>query len=80
MIKKLHVALAAIIVMVLIAFALGQGFFGGEKTPEKPKPPSVSIGCDRAVWNGKEAGSCPDLIKKFEIGEHRIMITVRSTA
>lgn len=54
--KKLHITiiLAAIIVLVLGAFALGLGFFGGEQTLEKPKTPSVSIGCDRVVWDGTE--------------------------
>ena len=100
-IKKLHVTiiLAAIIVLVLGAFALDQVFLRGEKTLEKAKPPSVSIGCDRVVWDGTEleitasiqniknpqinwtsdgkyAGSGPKLTNKFEIGIHRIMLTV----
>jgi hypothetical protein len=100
-IKKLHIAmiLTAIIVLVLWAFALSQGFLGEEHTPEKPEPPSVSIGCDRVVldgteleiaastrninkpqfnWtsDGKDAGSGPNLMNKFDIGEHRIMLTV----
>ncbi|MDO8727814.1 MAG: hypothetical protein Q7J35_17290 [Candidatus Methanoperedens sp.] len=100
-IKKLQatIILAAIIVLVLGAFALGQGLFGEEKTLEKPKPPAVSIGCDRVVWEGTEleitastqnikapqfnwtsdgkyAGSGQKLINKFDMGEHRIMLTV----
>jgi len=55
-IKKIHftVVLAAFAILVLSAFALSQGFLGEEKTQEKPKPPSVSIGCDRVVWEGTE--------------------------
>ena len=100
-IKKIpiNVSLAAIIVLVLGAFALGQGLFGGAQTPEKPKPPSLSIGCDRVVWDGteleitastqniknpqfnwtsdgKDAGPSPTLMKKFDRGIHRIMLTV----
>jgi hypothetical protein len=55
-IKKIHIALilAAFIVLILSAYALSQGFLGEEHTREKPKPPSVSIGCDRVVWDGTE--------------------------
>lgn len=58
-IKKVHitVAMAALVALALLllgAFALSQGFFGGEKPQEDPKLPSVSIGCDRVVWNGTE--------------------------
>ena len=55
-IEKIHitVALAALAVLVLAAIALSTGFFGEEQPQEKPKPPSVSIGCDRVVWNGTE--------------------------
>lgn len=46
--------MAAIIVLVLGAYSLGQGLLWGEHTLEKPKPPTVSIGCDRVVWEGTE--------------------------
>ncbi len=100
-IKKTHftVVLAAFAILVLSAFALSHGFLGEEQTPEKPKPPSVSIGCDRVVWegteleitastqninnpqfnwtsDGKDAGSGPKLMNKFDVGEHRIMLKV----
>jgi len=100
-IKKIHItmALTAFAILVLSAFALSQGFLGEEHTPEKPKLPSVSIGCDRVVWDGteleiaastqninkprfiwtvdgKDAGSGSKLMKKFDIGEHRVMLTV----
>jgi hypothetical protein len=100
LLKKIHiaVALAAFAVLVLSAFALSQGFLGEEQTPEKPKLPSISIGCDRVVWigteleiaastqninkpqfnwtvDGKDAGSGPKFGIKFDIGEHRIMLT-----
>ncbi len=55
-IEKIHiaVALAALAMLVVAAFALSQGFFGAEP-PEKTKPvPSVSIGCDRVIWKGTE--------------------------
>jgi hypothetical protein len=98
-IKKFLVTLAAIIILVLGAYSLGQGLSGGERIPEKPKPPTVSIGCDRVIWesteleitaltqninnpqfnwtlDGKDTGYGPKLMKKFDIGEHRIMLTV----
>lgn len=100
-IKKIQliVVMAAFAILIIGAFSLGQGFFGEVQTSEKPKPPSVSIGCDRVVWdgteleltastqninnpqfnwtsNGKDAGSSPKLMNKFDIGEHRIMLTV----
>jgi hypothetical protein len=55
-IKKIHitVALAVLAVMILGAYALSQGFLGGETYQEKPRVPSVSIGCDRVIWNGTE--------------------------
>ena len=91
--------LAAFAILVLSAFALSQGFLGEEQTPEKPKLPSVSIGCDRVVWDGteleitastqniknpqfnwtsdgKDEGSSPKLMNKFDMGEHHIMLTV----
>lgn len=99
-IKKIHITLVlvAFAILVLSALALSLGFLGEEQTPEKPKPPSVSIGCDRVVsdgteleitastqniknplfnWtsDGKYAGSGPKLMNKFDIGEHRIMLT-----
>ena len=49
-IKKVHITLAIIIVMVLIAFTLGWGSISG--THNLQKPPSVSIGCDQVVWDG----------------------------
>lgn len=54
--KKLYITivLAAIIVLVLGVFAMGPVLFGGEQTLEKSKPPSVSIGCDRVVWDGTD--------------------------
>ena len=93
------VVLAAFAILVLSAFALSQGFLGEDKTPEKPKPPSVSIGCDRVAWEGTELEitsstqniknpqfnwtldgkytfSGPKLMNKFDVGEHRIMLTV----
>ncbi len=56
-IKKEHiiVAMAAIAVLALLvmgAVVLSQGLLGGKHTREEP--PSVSIGCDRVVWNGTD--------------------------
>lgn len=58
-IKKVHisvamVALATLALLLIFAFALSPGFFGEGQPQEKPKVPSVSIGCDRVVWNGTE--------------------------
>ena len=55
-ITKFHIAaaLAAIALLVLAAFAMSAGFFSAVPPAEKPEPPSVSIGCDRVVWNGTE--------------------------
>ncbi len=54
-IKKIHIAAAlAALSIILVAFALGSGFLGGESPAEKPKLPSVSIGCDRVLWIGEE--------------------------
>ncbi|MDD5617315.1 MAG: hypothetical protein PHH85_14050 [Candidatus Methanoperedens sp.] len=55
-IRKKHIAavLAASAVLILAAFAIGNGFFVGQPHAEKPKTPSVSIGCDRVVWDGTE--------------------------
>ena len=58
-IKIVHItvalALPAILaLLLLVAFALSQGFFGGKHTQEKPKLPSVSIGCNQVVWNGTD--------------------------
>jgi hypothetical protein len=100
-IKKIDliVVLAAFSLLVLSAFILSHGFLGEDKTPEKLKPPSVSIGCDRVVWEGTEleitastqnikdpqfnwtmdgkgAGTGQKLMNKFDVGEHRIMLTV----
>ena len=100
-IKKIHitVVLAAFAILVLSAFSLSHGFLGEKQTPEEPKPPSVSIGCDRVVWegtkleitsstqninnpqfnwtsDGRYAGSGAKLMNKFDVGEHRIMLTV----
>lgn len=52
--KHITVALSALAVLVLAAIALSTGFFGEEQPQEKPKPPSVSIGCDRVVWSGAQ--------------------------
>ncbi len=53
--KKVHIAVAlAALSIVFGAFALGSGFLGGETQAEKPKIPSVSIGCDRVLWVGEE--------------------------
>ncbi|VVB89499.1 Uncharacterised protein [uncultured archaeon] len=53
-IKKLHiaVALAALALLFLSAFVMSN--FLSQHPQEKPKLPSVSIGCDRVVWNGTE--------------------------
>lgn len=100
-IKKIHITLAltALALLLLGAFALSQGFFGGDQPQEKPKLPSVSIGCDRVVWNGteleiaattqninkplfnwtldgKDAGQGQKIRKKFDRGEHRIILNV----
>ncbi len=48
------VALATLALLLIFAFALSPGFFGEGQPREKPKPPSVSIGCDRVIWNGTE--------------------------
>jgi len=58
-ISKVHItvavsALVALALLLLLIFALSQGFFGGKHIREEPKIPSVSIGCDRVVWNGTE--------------------------
>lgn len=56
-IKKVHIIvamaiLAVLALLVLGALALSQGFLGGKHPREEI--PSVSIGCDRVVWNGTE--------------------------
>lgn len=48
------VALATLALLLIFAFVLSSGFFGEGQPREKPKPPSVSIGCDRVIWNGTE--------------------------
>jgi hypothetical protein len=55
-IKKVYitVAMAALVLLLLGESALSPGFFGGKNIQEKPKPPSVSIGCDQVIWNGTE--------------------------
>lgn len=102
-IKKVHTvaiaSLVALALLLIVAFALSQGFFGGDQPQEKPKLPSVSIGCDRVVWNGteleiaattqninkplfnwtldgKDAGQGQKIRKKFDRGEHRIILNV----
>jgi len=103
-ITKVHItvalaALAALALLVLGAFALSQGFSAGNHAREEPKLPSVSIGCDRVVWNGTEleiaattrninkplfnwtadgidAGQGQKIMKKFDKGEHRVLLNV----
>lgn len=54
-INKMHIAAAlAALSIILGAFALSSGFFRGESPVEKPKIPSISIGCDRVLWIGEE--------------------------
>lgn len=102
--KKAHItmaiaALAALALLVLGAFAISQGFLGETRPQEEPKLPSVSIGCDRVVWNGTEleiaattkninkplfnwtvdgndAGQGQKIMRKFDKGEHRVILNV----
>jgi len=92
-------ALAVLALLILGAFALSQGFLGGNHAREEPKLPSVSIGCDRVVWNGTEleiaattqninkpffiwtvdgndAGQDQKIIRKFDKGNHHIILNV----
>ncbi len=95
--KKMHIAVSLAGIAVLAAFAMSMGFFG--EAPPAKKLPSVSIGCDRVVWNGteleiaastqninkpvfnwtadgKDAGSGQKIRKKFDKGEHRVILNV----
>lgn len=103
-INKVHITVAvsvlvALALLLLFIFALSQGFLGGKHIREEPKIPSVSIGCDRVVWNGTEleiiatiqninkplfnwtvdgndAGQGQNIMKKFDKGEHRVILNV----